>query len=151
MVAGGHRLHPALDALGHSREWRPHGYDELLSFKWEFGEAFCSCCCFMGSALATGFDRIGKALKANKKAPADRQFLIWTLGSILFGHVTTFVSISYFDQTVVISVPGTGMYWLSANGRPPAPGPNPRRAPTWSKTRPRADVPDLFLRFLAFS
>lgn len=51
--------------------------------------------------LIVAFKRVGKCLQVNKNAPVDRQFLVWTLGSILFGHATTFVSISYFDQTVV--------------------------------------------------
>jgi hypothetical protein len=55
---------------------------------------------FMG-VLYVGFDRVGKALKVHKRAPAEEQFLIWTLGAILFAHTTTFVSISYFDQTFV--------------------------------------------------
>ena len=51
--------------------------------------------------LIVAFKRVGKGLQVNKKAPFDRQFLVWTLGSILVGHATTFVSISYFDQTFV--------------------------------------------------
>jgi hypothetical protein len=27
--------------------------------------------------------------------------MIWTLGAILFGHAATWMSVSYFDQTVV--------------------------------------------------
>jgi hypothetical protein len=51
--------------------------------------------------LVTAFIRIGKALRANVSAPISQQFLIWSLGAILFGHATTFWSISYFDQTRV--------------------------------------------------
>jgi hypothetical protein len=50
-------------------------------------------------ALYVAFAAIGKEL--NPDTPTGRQFLAWTLGSILFGHATTFVSVSYFDQTVV--------------------------------------------------
>jgi hypothetical protein len=96
------------------------------------------------SLLVAGFNRIGKALQANKNAPADRQFLIWTLGAILFGHVTTFVSISYFDQTVVFLYLALACIG-SLQILPPAPVPNPRRAPTWSNKLAPRQVP--FLRF----
>jgi O-antigen ligase len=51
--------------------------------------------------LAAAFSAVGKALDSHQEAPVEDQFLIWTLGAILFGHAVTFFSISYFDQTVV--------------------------------------------------
>jgi hypothetical protein len=51
--------------------------------------------------LVAAFIRISKALRANQGAPLSSQFVIWALGAILFGHWTTFWSISYFDQTIV--------------------------------------------------
>jgi hypothetical protein len=47
--------------------------------------------------LIVAFRAVGKALRSRETAPPQHQFLIWTLGSILFGHATTFFSISYFD------------------------------------------------------
>jgi hypothetical protein len=55
---------------------------------------------FMG-VLFIGFVEVGKALQRYKDEPTRDQFMIWTLGSILFGHATTFMSISYFDQSFV--------------------------------------------------
>jgi hypothetical protein len=55
---------------------------------------------FMGVVTA-GFAAVGKAMRQQRDAPLERQFVIWTLGVILFGHATTFFSISYWDQTVV--------------------------------------------------
>jgi hypothetical protein len=55
---------------------------------------------FMG-VVAAGFAAVGSAMRQQRDAPVERQFLIWTLGVILFGHATTFFSISYWDQTVV--------------------------------------------------
>ncbi len=89
---------------------------------------------FMG-LLYIAFVRIGKALKVNKEAPAEQQFLIWTLGSILFGHVTTFVSISYFDQTVVYLYLTLACIGSLRLARPSA-GPILRRGSTWSKPGP---------------
>jgi hypothetical protein len=55
---------------------------------------------FMG-ILWMAFAAVGRALRRNKKMPLDDQFLIWTLGAILFGHATNFFSVSYFDQSIV--------------------------------------------------
>jgi hypothetical protein len=51
--------------------------------------------------IFAAFGIVGKALLLNRNTSIERQFLIWTLGSILFGHATNFFSISYFDQSVV--------------------------------------------------
>ena len=52
--------------------------------------------------IFAAFGIVGKALLLNHNAPMERQFLIWTLGAILVAHVTNFISISYFDQSVVL-------------------------------------------------
>ena len=54
---------------------------------------------FMGVMWAA-FARLVKAFKHHKSASFEDRFLIWTMGAILFGHLTTFFSVSYFDQTV---------------------------------------------------
>jgi hypothetical protein len=51
-------------------------------------------------SLVIAFRMVSKALRDNRSAPFQVQFLFWTLGCILFAHVTAMVSISYFDQTV---------------------------------------------------
>jgi len=51
--------------------------------------------------LAAAFSIVRRALRLNAGAPREQRFLIWTLGAILFGHVTNFFSIAYFDQSVV--------------------------------------------------
>ena len=51
--------------------------------------------------LVTAFKCVGRALRANIGRPGESQFMIWTLGSILFGHSLAFLSISYFDQSFV--------------------------------------------------
>jgi O-antigen ligase len=51
--------------------------------------------------IVAAFLRISQALRVRKGAPLSDQFVIWTLGAILFGHATAFWSISYFDQTIV--------------------------------------------------
>jgi hypothetical protein len=55
---------------------------------------------FMG-VLASGFTSISRAFRSNEALTADKQFLLWTLGAVLFGHAATMVSVSYFDQSIV--------------------------------------------------
>ncbi len=52
-------------------------------------------------SLVAAFSIVGKALRLNKNAPKDQLFMIWVLGAILFGNVTNFFSICYYDQTIV--------------------------------------------------
>ncbi len=51
--------------------------------------------------LAAGFGAVGKALHVSKTTPVEQQWLIWSLGAVLFAHVANFFSISLFDQSVV--------------------------------------------------
>ena len=51
--------------------------------------------------MAVGFTSVGKALDLCPNAPPRDRFHIWLLGAILFGHAVSFMSVSYFDQTVV--------------------------------------------------
>jgi hypothetical protein len=50
--------------------------------------------------LSTAFAGVGRLLRQNANMPFERQFLVWTLGALLFGNVTTFFSISFFDQAI---------------------------------------------------
>jgi hypothetical protein len=50
--------------------------------------------------LVSSFAIVSKALKSSRSEP-EQQFMVWTLGSILFGHVVTFFSVSYWDQSIV--------------------------------------------------
>jgi hypothetical protein len=53
--------------------------------------------------LFEAFSVVGREVRSSlASGSASDGFLIWTLGAILFGHVTTFLSISYFGQSFVI-------------------------------------------------
>jgi hypothetical protein len=83
--------------------------------------------------IAAAFVRISKALRANRASPLSDQFVIWTLGAILFGHATAFWSISYFDQTIVflcLVLACIGSLRLSQSAATPLPrtGPAPKKA-----------------------
>jgi hypothetical protein len=51
--------------------------------------------------LVKAFSAIGKALPPKSDPDAASHFAVWALGSALFAHAVTFVSVAYFDQTVI--------------------------------------------------
>ncbi|WP_157271641.1 hypothetical protein [Azohydromonas aeria] len=53
------------------------------------------------AVMAAAFSLAGKSLRALGGAGSGEAFLIWTLGASLFAHVTNFLSVSYFDQSIV--------------------------------------------------
>jgi hypothetical protein len=55
------------------------------------------------AVLAKGFAFVGQQTSHRKEAGATStpSFAMWGLGSALFAHAATFVSVSYFDQSVV--------------------------------------------------
>jgi hypothetical protein len=53
------------------------------------------------AVLVVAFRFVGKALRANAGAPLEKRFMLWTLGAVLFGHAATFISVTYFDQSIV--------------------------------------------------
>ncbi len=58
--------------------------------------------CLFIVVLAAAFRIVGRALRENEGASQEQQFLIWTLGAILFGQVANFFSISLFDDQSVM-------------------------------------------------
>jgi hypothetical protein len=51
--------------------------------------------------LVKAFSRIGRTLRGNRATPVQTRFTIWVLGAILFAHVITFFSVSYWDQSIL--------------------------------------------------
>jgi hypothetical protein len=49
--------------------------------------------------LAKGFSFVGQTLEQASDLPADSRFMLWAVGSALFAHAVTFISVSYFDQS----------------------------------------------------
>jgi hypothetical protein len=53
------------------------------------------------AVFVCAFIGVGQSLRANPTAPFQRKFLVWTAGAILFGHAVSFLSVMYFDQSIV--------------------------------------------------
>ena len=51
--------------------------------------------------LAMGFSLVGQTLQRQTDLPQDSLFMLWALGASLFVHAVTFISVSYFDQTII--------------------------------------------------
>ena len=51
--------------------------------------------------LAAAFRAVGRHLRCHGRGSMEHRFLAWALGSLLFGHVFNFFSISYYDQSIV--------------------------------------------------
>jgi hypothetical protein len=51
--------------------------------------------------LIAAFRAVGCAFAQRDSASVKYRFLSWTLGTILFGHVVNFLSITYFDQSII--------------------------------------------------
>jgi len=55
---------------------------------------------FLFIALVTkGFSYVGKTMEVSLAPLLESRFLLWALGSALFAHTVTFISVSYFDQS----------------------------------------------------
>jgi hypothetical protein len=53
------------------------------------------------ATISKAFANVGVALGSQAKATVSDQFVVWTLGSSLAAHASTWFSVSYFDQSVV--------------------------------------------------
>ncbi len=51
--------------------------------------------------LTKGFSLVGQSLQPGADLSVESRFMIWALGCSLFAHAATFMSVSYFDQSVV--------------------------------------------------
>jgi hypothetical protein len=47
------------------------------------------------------YKRLGNALR-EKSFDSEKKWIIWTIGATLFAHCVTFLSVSYFDQTIIV-------------------------------------------------
>ena len=47
------------------------------------------------------FRKLGRTLQLYEDQPFAIQITIWSLGVALFTHVTSFISVSYFDQLIL--------------------------------------------------
>lgn len=72
--------------------------------------------------LSKGFSLVGKMLQAGNTPVAGYPFATWALGASLFAHASTFISVSYFDQCVVLLYMTLALIGSSSMAQAAAPG-----------------------------
>jgi hypothetical protein len=55
------------------------------------------------------FKYVGRILRVHSESPFTDQLVIWSLGAVMFTHIITFFSVSYFDQIIVFLYSVVGM------------------------------------------
>ena len=71
------------------------------------------------AVLAKGFSFVGQTLRQRTDLTEESQFMLWALGASLFAHATTFISVSYFDQSFVflyLTLAAIGSMWSGTDG-----------------------------------
>ena len=64
--------------------------------------------------LVKGFSFVGQTLQNLQELPEGYQFMPWALGSALFAHTVTSISVSYFDQSfmfIYLTLAAIGSVW----------------------------------------
>jgi hypothetical protein len=52
--------------------------------------------------LGSCFKQLSAALRSLSEADRNRQFAVWCLGCVLFGHVYTMFGVNYYDQSIAV-------------------------------------------------
>ena len=91
-----------------TRHWMPTGvpwspdHADITNYYLYFGVVGGLPLIFLFMAiLYKGFSFVGKAVGQASNQPEESRFFIWALGSSLFVHAVTFLSVSYFDQSIM--------------------------------------------------
>jgi len=66
--------------------------------------------------LAKGFSFVGVKIDQASDLPDKSRFMLWALGSALFAHAVTAISVSYFDQSslfIYLNLAAIGSVWSS--------------------------------------
>ena len=93
-----------LAGTAYTRHWMPYGVawsgaqSDITNYYLRMGvDGGLPLLLLFIAVLAKGFSLVGHSVRESPVAP----FVMWALGASLFAHAATFVSVSYFDQSVV--------------------------------------------------
>jgi len=97
-----------LGGTDYTRHWMPTGvswsedHTDITNHYLHMGVAGGLPLMFLFIAiLSKGFSFVGKMVRDAKDLTRDSKFMLWALGSSLFAHATTFLSVSIFDQSII--------------------------------------------------
>ena len=51
--------------------------------------------------MGMGFSLVGQSLQQGAKLNQESQFMVWAIGASLFTYAVTFISVSFFDQSIL--------------------------------------------------
>jgi hypothetical protein len=97
-----------LTGTDYTRHWMPSGvywsgnHTDITNHYIQMGVygGFLLLLLFAG-VVAAGFSLVGSSLHERPALSERDRFLVWSLGAALFAHAVTFLSVSYFDQSIV--------------------------------------------------
>jgi len=97
-----------LGGTDYTRHWMPYGVsyspnhvDITNHYLWYGVDGGLPLMILLILMVWLGFRYIGQTMKLMLTSPKDEQFLVWCVGTGLFAHATTMVSVAYFDQSVM--------------------------------------------------
>jgi hypothetical protein len=53
------------------------------------------------ATLAVAFIFVGRIQQGSNDVPGETRFMLWGFGAALFAHTVSFISVSYFDQSIL--------------------------------------------------
>jgi hypothetical protein len=53
------------------------------------------------ATLAVAFIFVGRLQQGSNDVPGETRFMVWGFGAALFAHTVSFISVSYFDQSIL--------------------------------------------------
>lgn len=97
-----------LAGTAYTRHWMPYGvgwsgnHIDVTNYYIRMGvDGGVALMVMFLAVLAKAFSLVGKAVQASATVGQGPSFLPWALGASLFAHAANFLSVSYFDQSVV--------------------------------------------------
>lgn len=81
-------------------DWSPDHADITNQYIWMGVLGGLPLMLLVIAIVATGFAFVGQRLRQATDLALESQFMIWALGASLFSHAATFMSVSYFDQSI---------------------------------------------------
>lgn len=97
-----------LSGTDYTRHWMPSGvswspdHTDITNHYLQVGVigGVASTLLFV-AILIKGFFFVGQTVRQIPESSPHSQFMIWAIGGSLFAHAITFISVSYFDQSVI--------------------------------------------------
>jgi hypothetical protein len=88
-------------SVAHLSQWGVHGGDITNQYVGEAVEGGLVTLILFISIIVFAFSRFGLAMRAVETESRPSHLLLWSVGSMLFAQVITFLDVTYFDQNII--------------------------------------------------